>query len=136
MLTLFPSLLTYHLLAPFLIRLGLGLFLAGVAWKKILRGNRKQWVSAIFMSETAGGAEIVVGLVGLVELAAAVGLIVGFYTQLAAIIAGLSSLRLFFIQNKTPLKGVYGNYFYFLLILLSLSLLFSGAGAFAFDLPL
>ncbi len=135
MLSIFPSLLTYRLVAPFLIRVALGLFLALVAWKKMLRGNRTQWTAALFMRETAG-AELVVGIVGLVELAAAVALIVGFGTQIAALVAGLSSLRLFFAQEKTPLKGRYGSYFYFLLVVLSLSLLFSGAGAFAFDLPL
>ena len=69
---------------------------------------------------------------------AAIGLMLlfGAYTQIAALLAGIVSIKgLLFCKRFGPLFP-YPRSTYFLLLVICLSLLVSGAGAMAFDLPL
>lgn len=63
-------------------------------------------------------------------------LIIGFLTQIAAIISAYIFLNLSIIENKE--KEIFGqsNLLYIVMIIISLSLLLSGPGIFAIDLPL
>ncbi len=69
---------------------------------------------------------------------AAIGLmlLLGAYTQIAALLAGLTSIKgLLFCKRFGPLFP-YPRSTYLLILVICLSLLVSGAGAIAFDLPL
>ena len=118
MLSLFPSLLTYEQLAPFLLRLTLGVVL--IHWSYGRLKNKNTAVRSFAVLE---------GIVGIL-------LVLGLYTQLAALIAAL----VFFVQliKKAKTKSLFtdGVNYYFILLMISLSLLLLGAGAFSFDLPL
>ena len=61
--------------------------------------------------------------------------ILGFYTQIAALVSMIMALLLLFTQNTRMVTGN-NKPMYFLIFMVSLSLLISGAGAFAFDIPL
>ena len=129
----FPDLLSLIFFAPFLLRVGLGtlLFLFGfirLSGRRhvYLKRFRERWPeSGEVLLFSLGGVEIVVGLL----------FIVGFYTQIAALISMAMALMLLFTRNTRMVSGN-NKPMYFLIFIVSLSLLISGAGAFAFDIPL
>ena len=76
---------------------------------------------------------------GTLEVITGIFLIVGLYTQAAAIAGALIAVdalfgKFFYKELDKALK--YSKMFYILILIISLSLIISGAGAFAFDLPL
>lgn len=121
MLSLFPSLLTYELLAPFFLRLTLGLVLLRWGWKglKAGRGDDKQ-----------------AGLLGIIDTLAGVLLVAGFLTQFAALVAIIILGAKLVGKIMTKAFFTDGVNYYFILFVIALSLLFTGPGFFAFDLPL
>jgi uncharacterized membrane protein YphA (DoxX/SURF4 family) len=121
-LSLFPILLSYQQLSPFIIRVVLGITLAYFGYNKILRKGQSSGSN----STTYGWVEIVI----------AVFLIIGLWTQLAALLnAIILVIKLGFkIKEKKFLSG--GINYYILLLTMAISLIFTGAGAFAIDYPL
>jgi uncharacterized membrane protein YphA (DoxX/SURF4 family) len=119
MLSLFPTLLAYDGFTPFLLRLTLGAVLIFWSYKKLT--NR---------------IDIKVTLLGIIELISGILLIVGYLTQLAAlIIAVILGIKIGFkIKNKSFLND--GVNYYLILFVISICILISGAGFIAFDLPL
>ncbi len=119
MLSLFPSLLSWQPLAPFLLRILLGAVLLYWAYGKIK--NRTAWQMTTL---------------GLVEGIAAILLIVGFLMQLGALIAFI--ILLVKTIQKIRYKSLFtdGINYYFILLVISFCLLILGPGRFAFDLPL
>ncbi len=119
MLSIFPTLLAYENLAPFLLRLTLGIIFIYWSYGKLkAHTNSKE----IFW----GSLELFIG----------VFLVIGFLTQL---VASLSSLMLVFhLTEKVRQKAFFSNgvNYYFILFIISISILITGAGSFAFDLPL
>lgn len=113
MLSLFPQLFTYSELAPFILRLTAGLIVIGFAYSKL--------------KKPAEGFNFVIGLA---EFCAAILLIAGFLTQLAA---GLIILALLFEIFRPGLKDCK---FMILLIIILVALMFLGPGFFSIDLPL
>lgn len=118
MLSLFPSLLTYSGFAPFLLRLILGSVFAFWGYEKIKdKDNKTRLISAF-------------------KLLLAIMLIIGYMTQLAALLACiiLGIYIVFKIINKSFLNN--GINYYLVLFVISISILISGSGFLAFDLPL
>ena len=132
-LTPFPDLFSLIFFAPFLLRVGLGtlLFLFGfirLSGRRhvYLKRFRERWPElGEVLLFSLGGIEIVVGIL----------FILGFYTQIAALVSMAMALLLLFRQNTRMISGN-NKPMYFLIFMVSLSLLISGAGAFAFDIPL
>lgn len=122
MLSLFPSLLTYEQIGPLLIRLILGITLAYFGYEKIKNHG------------TSSGSNS--KLYGAIEIFIAIFLIIGLYTQLAALLnAVILVIKLGFkARDKKFLSD--GINYYILLLTMAVSLLFTGAGFWAFDLPL
>ena len=116
MVSLFPDLLSFALIAPFIIRLCLGFYF-------LLYGLR------LFKNSPSITLGINKGhVLGALAFAGSVLMLIGLFTQGAAVALALLSLyRIKRSQNKIT---------YVLLFGMALSLLFSGAGLFAFDLPL
>ncbi len=70
------------------------------------------------------------------ELVAGVMFLLGFYTQIAAIIMMIFCVKLIVWHRRLPAQYFEHRSFYVLLFFASLSLFITGAGAFAFDLPI
>jgi len=120
--SLFPSLLTYGLVGPLIIRLVLGITLAYFGYQKII--NRGQ----------SSGSNTVI--YGIMEIAIALFLVIGLFTQLAALLnAIILVIKLGFKAKEGKLLSDGINY-YILLLTMAISLMFTGAGFLAFDLPL
>ena len=119
MLSIFPSLLALEGFAPLLLRLTVGAVFALWAYGKLKKRTDSQDVAY-------GVFEALIGLC----------LIIGFYTQLAALASAIIlGVRLCLkVQQKAFLTD--GVNYYLILFIISITLLFTGPGFLAFDLPL
>lgn len=123
MLNPFPSLLIFGFFAPTILRVAVALlsfYVAYVTWR----------AEAGKATSPVGWASIVANIV--------IGgmLLVGYYTQWAALIALLMRLASFVLPRTYQHFVVLPTSTRLLAIALLISLLFTGAGALAFDLPL
>jgi uncharacterized membrane protein YphA (DoxX/SURF4 family) len=119
MLSLFPNLLTYEMLAPLALRVTLGVVL--LLWGfKAVRPH-------VTTSNT---------ILGVIDVVSGVLLIVGLFTQAAALVAAIILASK--LWNKAVSKALFtdGVNYYFILFIIAVSLVFTGAGFLAFDLPL
>jgi uncharacterized membrane protein YphA (DoxX/SURF4 family) len=132
MLSLFPQILWLAPLGTALLRISVGLvfLLIGLDhWRR-----RGELSKADFI--LVGHGMWIPMLAALIELAVALCLFLGAYTQVAAIFGALLALK------QLVWHGSYPSFFPFsrstsaLLLAICLSLIVSGAGAFALDLPL
>ncbi len=120
MLSIFPNLLSYNQLSPFLIRITIGIIMVYWAYSSFRTGDRDVKKMPIKVAE---------GMAGLL-------LIIGLFTQVAALIVSIDLLIRIFdkIMKKSFLTN--GVNYYFIMLIMTISLLFIGAGLFAIDLPL
>ncbi len=119
MLSLFPTLLAYEQVAPFLLRVTLGIVF--LFWSyRTCKGSKKPQMTALAILDFVVGALLVIGL----------------YVQLAALVASL--MLVIGIGRKIKSKSFFtdGVNYYFILLVISLSLLVMGSGIYSFDLPL
>lgn len=119
MLSIFPDLLSYQMFAPLLIRLTLGIIF--IHWTyKTLRSrpdtNKK--------------------MVAIVEGVAGLLLVIGLWTQVAALVIAIDLVIRLYGKYQTKSLLTDGINYYLVLLVLAVSLLFTGAGFVAFDLPL
>ncbi len=114
-LSIFPSLLTFGLLAPFLLRVGVGLFIILFGWERF---NKPYKLSSI------------------IYFATGIMLMVGLYTQVVVIIGIILIKFDYFVDRKFSPISKDKMIIYFLVAVILLSLLVTGPGLFAFDLPL
>lgn len=122
MLSIFPSLLAFEGFAPLIIRLAVGFTLAYFGYQKIAgKGKSSGSNSKLF-----GTAEVIIALF----------IVIGLFTQLAALMNVV--ILLIKLSHKVADKQFLTNgvNYYLLLLAMALSLVFSGAGLLAFDLPL
>lgn len=118
-ITLFPGLLAYAGVGPFILRIILGAALIHFGAKKI----RARGDSSGSNSPAYGFVEILVGILFLI----------GLFTQLAALLNVLILvIKLGFKSREGKLLSDGINY-YLLLLAMAACLLFTGAGSFAFD---
>ncbi|QQR64742.1 DoxX family membrane protein [Candidatus Kaiserbacteria bacterium] len=73
---------------------------------------------------------------GIVEIIIGTLFLVGFLTQLAAILSMVLSLKFIMMHKRFTHPLIPSRLTYVLLFFISLSLLITGAGLFAFDLPI
>lgn len=124
MLSVFPSLLSWTMLSPLIIRLALAAAIMYPAYILLRgRGETKPFGSS---AKPVAALELLFGIL----------LIVGLWTQVAALVIAIDLIvRLAFkIRDRKFLTD--GINYYLILLILSLSLLVTGAGFCAFDLPL
>ena len=134
MLSIFPFLLSYKLLAPFILRLTLGAIFVDYGWAKI---NRQKAEKVAFF-ETIGlkPGLTYVWIIALIEIATGLLLAVGFLTQIAALIAAIILIISILLKKKDPASFESSSCLFIVCLIISLSLLLTGAGSLAFDLPL
>lgn len=115
-LSLFPSVLTFGIFAPLLLRLVVSYFLITTGWK-IYKGATMKWLSVLYM---LFGAMLLIGL----------------YTQ-AVVLLALVTIKLdWWMKRKiSPIASEQLMLYWFAGIIL-ISLLVTGPGAFAIDYPL
>ena len=116
MLNIFPDLLVYSLWAPTILRLVAGLVFVDLGLVQF-KGEHKR-------------------VLGIIKFAGGAMLILGAYTQVAALVLALITLYEAYVEYKDPALLKRTLVFYIMLFAITLSLLFTGAGAFSLDLPL
>lgn len=120
MLSLFPSLLFLEQLAPLLLRLALAAVF--IYWSyRVLRT-----ITATSAAKTLG---LVEGLAGIL-------LVIGLWTQAAALVIIVDLIIRLVGKMRQRLFLIDGVNYYLILLVIAISLLFTGAGAFAFDMPM
>lgn len=134
MLNPFPGLLTYALVAPFILRVVLGYIFLNLGFLKLTK-EKSRW-NVFFESIRFNPAPFYTALFGFIEVVGGTLFIVGFEIQILALGFGLITLAELFIENKEPSLLKRDLVFYLFVFAITISLLFSGAGFFAFDLPL
>jgi hypothetical protein len=133
MLSLFPGLLFLAPLATTLIRVAAGLTFAYIALRMILTRSTISGTKVIIVGHVYMW---MVWLSAIVTFAVGALLIVGLWTQAAALVGMFIALKHGLgVRSYSDILPLAGSG-YVLLFIICLSLLFSGAGAFAFDLPL
>ncbi len=132
MLNIFPGLLDYSFFAPFILRVVLGLVFVAHGYPKLF-GGFSQTVG-FFDSIGVKPAKFWVFVVGAVEFFGGLALILGFATQLVAMLLAIDMLVAIW-KVKFRAGFVNGYEFDLLLLVIALSLMLTGAGAYAIDLP-
>lgn len=134
MLNTFPELLSYSPLAPFILRVILGLIFLDLGILKF-RSEKNRWIAS-FEALHLSPAAMLVSILGAIEIIGGILLLVGLYTQIAALIFVVFTGTELFLEYKEATLLKRNIVFYVLLFAIALSLLLTGAGAFAFDIPL
>ncbi len=133
MLNTFPDLLAFGLLAPFLLRLAVGAMFLNAGIKKL---RQRTWMTELFERMNLTPASSYAIAFGAIEVVSGGLLIVGLFTQLAALATLCISAFALYSKYKHPTETPGSRGVFLLLFVISFSLLFSGAGFLAFDLPL
>ncbi|MEK7130995.1 MAG: hypothetical protein AAB924_01345 [Patescibacteria group bacterium] len=115
MLSLFPDLFNFSILAPFILRIALGVPL-------INHGLNKVIIKGKFSQRILGGIVFLSGIL----------LVIGLFTQVSAIVVSLIIIVNSIVgqQDKKPLSDR------LIRLAIAISLILTGPGIFAFDLPL
>ena len=132
MLNVFPSLLTYSFFAPMLLRVAVAFSIAYIVWVQYKRREEISRMRAPLIGVVGG--LLWLGLAA--ELAVAVALLVGYYTQIAALFGLALSAKHYIFAKKYPTVIPFSRATYVFIFVICLTLLITGAGALAFDLPL
>ena len=133
MLSIFPELFTYALVAPFLLRIVLGGFFV---YQGVRRHKQDAGSWAALWNNAKIGSLAIAPLLTKIQIVIGVLIFVGLYTQVsiifAAVFVGLELFRRNRITRLT-MAEIWPSIF---IITVAASLLFLGAGLLAFDLPL
>src|SRR4051812_15025616 len=125
MLNTFPSLLTYSQVGPFILRLVLGLIIVDVGFLKF-RGERAAWMKT-FDAYKLRPASLYVSAFGFLEIVGGALLLIGLYTQIAALAFVILSAVEFYTEYTEGNVLRRDIVFYLLVFAISLSLLLTGA---------
>lgn len=129
MLTLFPYLLDFQLIVPFLLRLALAVVLFSYCYKTLKRSR-----ISVFTVWSLIKGKWLKGVV-VAQLVVATMLVLGIFTQVAAVLALISVVIKEVVLKKHGEKC--SDYTHLILfIAVCLSLLILGPGIFSLDLPL
>lgn len=134
MLSVFPELLNYSLVGITLIRVLVGIVilyigLITVSTKRALYASEMHLKNHPF-------AESWPWVFGVVEILTGVFLLLGFLTQIMAIIAAYLFINLGFVEKHIGKVLNQSTLFFFVMTTISVSILFIGPGLFSIDLPL
>jgi uncharacterized membrane protein YphA (DoxX/SURF4 family) len=96
--------------------------------------EKTSWIG--FFKTTPLPAAASVQVLALIQIVGGLMLLIGFFTQIAALVFVIITSIELFIEKRDPILLRRGFVFYLLLFAISLSLLLTGAGFLAIDLPL
>lgn len=134
MLSLFPSLLDFGLLAPTLLRIVAGIIFIDIGYFSIIRED-STWGLLVKLMRCKNEL-LWRKFFGFIEFIGGILLFIGLYTQGAALVLGILTLFCLMLEYKEPTFVKRDLAFYVMLFAITASLLVTGAGAFGFDLPL
>ena len=134
MLSVFPSLFIFGIFAPLILRLAVGVLFFYSGYQHFTKEN--EVLAAEFTSRFGSFAKTFALLVAGVEVILGAALIVGFLTQVAALLGMIFVLKLMWFKKEYPILAKHEKAVYVLAFVVLLSLLITGAGAPAIDLPL
>ena len=134
MLNPFPELLNYTFWAPFILRIVAGLIFIDLG-VLAFKNEKERWLISLSTIKVPN-PKVALKILGAIEIIGGAMLILGFYTQVAALVLALLTFAETYVEYKDPIVLKRNFVFYFMLLAIVLSLSLSGAGAFAFDLPL
>mgnify|MGYP001610651834 FL=1 len=131
--SIFPDLLAFKLFAPLVLRLILGVVFIIHGYPKLF----KDFYGTVGWFDSVGikPAKFWVLVVGITEFFGGIALIVGFATQLAALLIAINMV-VAIVLVKRKMGFVNGYEFDLALLAMALALVFLGAGFYAIDLPL
>jgi len=130
-LAVFPSLLTYSFFVPTILRIIAAVIFIWLVWHHARnRTDIHAWLER-FVGMTG---HVLLSLFIVIELAVALCLFFGLYTQSAALMGGI--IALIMCAVRTPALSPLGRTASLLLLAILFSLLITGGGAFALDIPL
>ncbi|MCR4306699.1 MAG: DoxX family protein [Candidatus Yonathbacteria bacterium] len=134
MLNPFPDLLAFSLLAPFFLRIVLGISYARFGYLKLIKSGL---IKISFLKKDYLKPEILfVLVVGFLEAIGGILLVIGLFTQITSLFLSIIMLGVIVIKLRSGVAFSNELGYHILLFVATFSLLFSGAGAFAIDLPL
>jgi uncharacterized membrane protein YphA (DoxX/SURF4 family) len=128
MLSIFPELLGWWFIVPFIFRIFLSIYLFRAGIRVISDGDNDK-----------RGERVLWAAVGAITVATAVFLLIGLYVQIAGLLAAALALFALLIKRANNNYTRYASgttEFYILFTLVSLSLVALGPGPFSIDLPL
>jgi len=133
MLSIFPELFTYGIVAPFILRVAIGGFFI---WQGVRRRKEEMtsW-DTLWVGKKIGSLPLS-PILAKVQIVIGIFLFVGLYTQIAAILAGIFVWVEFHKKSKTARPTFVEFWMNIIVTAVLVSLLFLGAGILAFDLPL
>lgn len=129
----FPHLLIYGIFAPTLIRVALG---AALLFISVEHFRSRKSITELTSPLMGRSARLAGALLAFVEIVVGGLLVVGAWTQIAALLVILLSIKALFIRKSLHALLPVSRGAYVLIAAMALSLLLSGAGGYAFDLPL
>lgn len=133
MLSVFPQLFTYQEVAPVILRAVLGVAFMLHGYPKLFGGFRA--TTQFFSSAGIKPAKFWVAVVGIVELFGGIALLLGLFTQVAALLIAINMTgALLLVKRKQGFVGGYELDLAFLAMALTLLLL--GPGFWSIDFPL
>jgi uncharacterized membrane protein YphA (DoxX/SURF4 family) len=133
MLNPFPLLLSFGLFGPLLIRVALGIIFIYISYEIIYK-NKDKFLK-YYKSNNYPFPELMTWFFGILTAIVGAFFILGFLTQIVAIIAVYLLISLA-LSDKEIQTFKFHALFYLITIVTSLSMILLGAGAFAIDLPL
>jgi uncharacterized membrane protein YphA (DoxX/SURF4 family) len=134
MLNPFPSLLVLTFFAPTLLRLTAAGVFFYLAW--FHSKHHSDAIDELTPILSRRMAKIILPLYILIESVVALGLLFGFWTQVAALVGFIICIKILLIRRGLRALVPLSSSTYVLVAVICLSLLLTGAGAYAFDLPL
>lgn len=133
MLSVFPELFTYSLIAPLILRLAIGCYFLFGGIRK-LRENKDNWNN--LWSNSSLGSLALGPILAKIQIVIGIFLLAGLYTQIAAILAIVFAGAECWKRHRGTAPSLHESWPTIFVIAISLALLFLGAGFLAFDLPL
>lgn len=134
MLNIFPALLTYSMLGPFVLRVVVGFIFLDLGMLKF-RSEKLRWVAS-FEALGLRPADFMVLFYATLQIAGGLLFLLGLWTQVAALAFVLFTGMELYIEWEAKEVLKRDIVFYLLAFAISLSLLLTGAGAYALDIPL
>jgi len=136
MFSIFPQLFVYDQLAPLILRLAVGIIFVAHGYPKLFKNFGA--TADFFGSVGLKPAKFWVAVVGISEFFGGILLLIGFLTQIAALLIAITMLVAMIYVNKIKFKKslISGYELDLILFAAAFALIFLGPGAFAIDLPL
>jgi uncharacterized membrane protein YphA (DoxX/SURF4 family) len=133
MLNVFPDLLSFAVLAPFILRLALGYTFIYISFFVVYKDRQKFF--DYYKKHKYPFCIALVWFFGILNLVVGLFYIIGFLTQVVSLVAVYLIVSLAMCDKEIK-SFEFNQSFYIFLVIIAMCLMLLGAGAYAVDLPL